>query len=87
MDVQYVRTLHQQNIDVLISSLFQIQPTVACTKAHMKMNFCPHCRGLPSLKPCANYCLNVMKGCLAYHSELNANWFSYVGECEGSKTA
>lgn len=44
------------------------------------MNFCPHCRGLPSLKPCANYCLNVMKGCLAYHSELDDSWKSYIGE-------
>lgn len=35
---------------------------------------------MPELKPCSNYCLNVMKGCLAHHSELDVEWNNFVGE-------
>ena len=58
----------------------QIPPTEACNKALMKMMYCPHCRGLTQTKPCNNYCLNTMKGCLAYHSELNSVWNDYIGK-------
>ncbi|XP_061177468.1 glypican-6-like [Saccostrea echinata] len=55
-----------------------IPPTKACNRALMKMMYCPHCRGLTQTKPCNNYCLNTMKGCLAYHSELNEVWNDYI---------
>jgi hypothetical protein len=52
------------------------------------MTGCPACQGLPELKACSNYCINVMKGCLAYQAELDADWNSFVGEaviiCLGS---
>ncbi len=44
----------------------------------MKMMYCPYCRGLPHVKPCNNYCMNIMKGCLAYHADLNEEWNSYI---------
>ncbi|CAB1317609.1 unnamed protein product [Coregonus sp. 'balchen'] len=27
------------------------------------MTYCPHCRGVPSARPCANYCANVFQAC------------------------
>lgn len=63
--------------DVIVEVL-KIPPTEACNKALMKMMYCPHCRGLTQTKPCNNYCLNTMKGCLAYHSELNEPWNEYI---------
>ena len=60
--------------------LLQVQPTRECEKALLKMLYCPYCRGLANVQPCNNYCLNVMKGCLAYHSELNEEWNDYIGE-------
>ncbi|XP_022336642.2 glypican-6-like [Crassostrea virginica] len=63
--------------DVILEVL-KIPPTEACNKALMKMMYCPHCRGLTQTKPCNNYCLNTMKGCLAYHSELNSVWNDYI---------
>ncbi|OWF36477.1 glypican-6-like [Mizuhopecten yessoensis] len=63
--------------DVVLEVL-KIPPTEACTKALMRMMYCPHCRGLTQTKPCNNYCLNTMKGCLAHHAELNQLWNDYI---------
>lgn len=59
---------------------FQIPPTSACSRALMKMMYCPHCHGLTRTLPCSNFCLNTMKGCLAYHAELNLVWNEYIGK-------
>ncbi|RUS77353.1 hypothetical protein EGW08_014890 [Elysia chlorotica] len=53
-------------------------PTDSCVKAIVRMTYCPVCRGLTSTKPCSFYCLNIMKGCLANHAELNDDWNKYV---------
>lgn len=45
----------------------------------MRMTYCPHCRGMPSARPCANYCSNVMKGCLANQADLNTEWRHLAG--------
>ncbi|XP_054706530.1 glypican-6-like [Uloborus diversus] len=56
----------------------EVGPTAECSRALMKMTYCPHCRGLADTKPCSNYCLNVMRGCLAYHAELHLEWNNYI---------
>jgi hypothetical protein len=60
--------------------LIQINPSPDCVRALTKMTGCPACQGLPELKACSNYCINVMKGCLAYQAELDADWNNFVGE-------
>lgn len=45
----------------------------------MRMTYCPHCRGMASARPCANYCSNVMKGCLANQADLNTEWRHLAG--------
>jgi len=60
--------------------LTQISPSPDCVRALTKMTGCPACQGLPELKACSNYCINVMKGCLAYQAELDADWNSFVGD-------
>lgn len=50
-----------------------------CMRAIMKMTYCPHCRGMASARPCANYCTNVMKGCLANQADLNTEWRHLAG--------
>ncbi|KAG8194162.1 hypothetical protein JTE90_002369 [Oedothorax gibbosus] len=56
----------------------EVGPTPECSRALMKMTYCPHCSGLPDLKPCSHYCLNVMRGCLAYHAEIHHEWNNYI---------
>ncbi|XP_076370289.1 glypican-6-like [Tachypleus tridentatus] len=62
----------------VVSEILKVGPSQECSRALMKMSYCPHCKGFPDLKPCTTYCLNVMKGCLAHHSELNNTWNSYI---------
>lgn len=50
-----------------------------CMRAIMKMTYCPHCRGMPSARPCLNYCTNVMKGCLANQADLDTEWRHLAG--------
>ncbi|KAF4108698.1 glypican-6b [Onychostoma macrolepis] len=50
----------------------------ACVSGFTKMLYCSYCQGLFSLKPCNNYCLNVMKGCLANQADLDPEWSKYI---------
>ncbi|XP_036410817.1 glypican-5-like [Megalops cyprinoides] len=56
----------------------QAAVTRECARALVRMQYCSHCRGLTLIKPCAGYCLNVMRGCLAGLSELDRPWRRYV---------
>ncbi|XP_020778055.1 glypican-1b [Boleophthalmus pectinirostris] len=58
----------------VVRRVSQVQLSQECMRAMMKMTYCPHCRGMASARPCANYCANVMKGCLANQADLNSEW-------------
>lgn len=62
----------------VVNNMVMIAPSQDCIRALTKMTGCPACQGLPELKACNNYCINVMKGCLAYHSELETDWNTFV---------
>ncbi|XP_033894118.1 glypican-1 [Acipenser ruthenus] len=62
----------------VVRKVAQVPLSPECTRAIMKLTYCPHCRGLPSIKPCTNYCRNVMKGCLANQADLHTEWRSFV---------
>ncbi|XP_055958532.1 glypican-6-like [Patella vulgata] len=62
----------------VVMNVMEVPATESCTKALMRMTYCPHCRGLTLTKPCSNYCLNTMKGCLAYQATLNSAWNEYI---------
>lgn len=51
-----------------------------CHTALLKMTYCPKCLALPKHnRPCSDYCLNVMRGCLnKYVAELDLPWNVYV---------
>ncbi|MCJ8745046.1 hypothetical protein PDJAM_G00125870 [Pangasius djambal] len=56
--------------------------TSECAKALLKMQYCPHCQGLTLIRPCPEYCLNVMRGCLVNVAELDMPWRHYVAILE-----
>ncbi|MBN3318660.1 GPC6 protein, partial [Atractosteus spatula] len=56
----------------------KVSLTPGCIRALMKMLYCPYCRGMPAAKPCNNYCLNVMKGCLANQADLDPEWNLFI---------
>nr|XP_020145861.1 glypican-5 [Microcebus murinus] len=53
-----------------------------CSRALLRMQYCPHCQGLTLSKPCMGYCLNVVRGCLAHMVELNPHWHAYIRSLE-----
>ncbi|XP_020145861.2 glypican-5 [Microcebus murinus] len=53
-----------------------------CSRALLRMQYCPHCQGLTLSKPCMGYCLNVVRGCLAHMAELNPHWHAYIRSLE-----
>lgn len=56
----------------------KVGSTPACIRALTKMMYCPYCQAMPAVKPCNNYCLNVMKGCLANQADLDPEWNQYI---------
>jgi len=62
----------------VLARILKIPASSKCAEALTKMTSCPACQGLPAIRPCTSYCLNVMKGCLAYHAELSDSWDKYV---------
>lgn len=55
----------------------QVRLNADCTSALTKMQHCGSCKGYTE-KPCTNYCINVIKGCLHYHNELDTEWENYA---------
>ncbi|XP_077419813.1 glypican-6a isoform X2 [Vanacampus margaritifer] len=49
-----------------------------CVRALTRMLYCPYCRSMPGLKPCQNYCQNVMRGCLANQADLDLEWNTFT---------
>ncbi|XP_029286188.1 glypican-1 [Cottoperca gobio] len=62
----------------VVRKVSQVHLSPECTKALMKLVYCPHCRGTASVKPCSNYCSNVMKGCLANQADLDTEWQNLI---------
>ncbi|XP_071422507.1 glypican-5-like isoform X2 [Pithys albifrons albifrons] len=56
--------------------------TKECSRALVRMQYCPHCQGLTLIRPCVGYCLNVMRGCLASVAELDVHWREYISTLE-----
>ncbi|XP_053184360.1 glypican-6-like isoform X2 [Scomber japonicus] len=56
----------------------KVSSSPPCIRALTKMLYCPFCQGMPTVKPCKNYCLNVMKGCLANQADLDPEWNQYI---------
>ncbi|KAM9388324.1 glypican-5 [Phaethornis superciliosus] len=53
-----------------------------CSRALLRMQYCPHCQGLTLSKPCMGYCLNVIRGCLANVAEVDLPWRGYIQSLE-----
>ncbi|XP_053508262.1 glypican-1b [Ictalurus furcatus] len=58
----------------VVRKVSQVPLSVECVRALMKQTYCPHCREMAWVKPCAPYCRNVMKGCLANQADLDTEW-------------
>nr|XP_032834977.1 glypican-6-like [Petromyzon marinus] len=62
----------------VVTRVTQLPVTGECAVAMTRMLHCPLCRGVVSARPCAGFCLNVVKGCLANQADLNAEWNNFL---------
>lgn len=62
-------------------NMMNVRPNADCTAALTKMHQCGACKGFVE-KPCSNYCVNVMKGCLHYYNEMDMEWDNFVASME-----
>ncbi|KAM7013149.1 glypican-1 [Tautogolabrus adspersus] len=62
----------------VVRKVSQVSLSPECVKSLMKLVYCPHCRGMASVKPCSAYCSNVMKGCLANQADLDPEWQNLI---------
>ncbi|KAJ3599764.1 hypothetical protein NHX12_033720 [Muraenolepis orangiensis] len=62
----------------VVKKASQVPLSPECVRALMRLLYCPQCRGLASVKPCSDYCSNVMKGCLANQADLDAEWQNLI---------
>ncbi|XP_069752445.1 glypican-1-like [Narcine bancroftii] len=62
----------------VVRKVSQVPPSPECARAMMRLMYCPHCRSMASVKPCNNYCLNILKGCLANQADLDSEWRNLV---------
>ncbi|KAI4897293.1 hypothetical protein NFI96_024653 [Prochilodus magdalenae] len=71
-------TLGLALIPEVVSKVSTVSASPSCVRAAMKMLYCPYCTGQVALKPCKNYCLNVMRGCLANQADLDTEWNNFL---------
>ena len=70
---------HCQVNHYLINIIY-VKHVLKITLTHFDLHFYIHAfQGLPTVRPCASYCHNVMRGCLAYHAELSESWDKFAG--------
>ncbi|GCB67699.1 hypothetical protein scyTo_0012180 [Scyliorhinus torazame] len=62
----------------VVKKVSQVPPSPECIRAMMRLMYCPHCRSMASVKPCNNYCLNILKGCLANQADLDSEWRNLI---------
>lgn len=65
-------------IPVVVNKVSTVSASPSCVRAAMKMLYCPYCSGQVALKPCQNYCLNVLRGCLANQADLDTEWNNFI---------
>jgi glypican 4 len=65
------------------ANMAEVTPPTDCSHALTRMTGCNVCQGRTAAKACSGFCTNVMRGCLAYHSELDTEWNSFVGQFIG----
>ncbi|CAM4599298.1 unnamed protein product [Leuciscus chuanchicus] len=56
----------------------EVGMSAVCVSGFTRMLYCSQCSALSSLKPCSEYCLHLMKTCLADRADLDPEWSRYT---------
>lgn len=62
----------------VVNTTDHLRPGRDCSRALMRLWYCPHCQGLLGPPVCRGFCQAVMHGCLGGAAEVQPHWKTYV---------
>lgn len=62
----------------VVNTTNHLRPSRDCSRALLRLWFCPHCQGILGQPACRGFCHAVMHGCLGGVAEVQPHWKSYI---------
>lgn len=62
----------------VVNTTDHLRPGRDCSRALLRLWYCPHCQGMLGPPACRGFCQTVMHGCLGGAAEVQPHWRSYV---------
>ncbi|KAM9835617.1 glypican-3 [Syngnathus typhle] len=62
----------------VVNTTDHLRPGRDCSRALMRLWYCPHCQGMIGPPVCRGFCQAVMHSCLAGAAEVQPHWKTYV---------
>nr|XP_020451206.1 glypican-3-like [Monopterus albus] len=62
----------------VVNTTDHLRPSRDCSRALLRLWYCPHCQGMLGPPACRGFCQTVMHGCLGGAAEVQPHWRSYV---------
>ncbi|XP_068181727.1 glypican-3 isoform X2 [Antennarius striatus] len=62
----------------VVNTTNHLRPNRDCSRALLRLWYCPHCQGMLGPPACKGFCQAVMHGCLGGAAEVQPYWRSYV---------
>lgn len=63
-----------QTVDHILEVSKNVKHSELCSDTLVKMNYCSLCDGLKDVKPCFNYCSDVLRQCLDPYTQISRYW-------------
>lgn len=62
----------------VVNTTDHLRPSRDCSRALLRLWYCPHCQGMLAPPACRGFCQMVMQGCLGGAAEVQPHWRSYI---------
>uniref|UniRef100_A0A3Q3B5S5 Glypican-3 n=1 Tax=Kryptolebias marmoratus TaxID=37003 RepID=A0A3Q3B5S5_KRYMA len=62
----------------VVNTTNHLRPGRDCSRALLRLWYCPHCQGLLGPPACRGFCQAVMQSCLGGAAEVQPHWRSYI---------
>lgn len=76
----FLRSL--QTIGHVVDAIDNVELSEECSFALVKMSYCSLCDGFSDVKPCLQYCTDVISSCLKPYSVIEEHWSSFITKME-----
>lgn len=71
-----------QTIGHVVDAIDNVELSEECSLALVKMSYCSLCDGFSDVKPCLQYCTDVISSCLEPYSLIEKHWSSFITRME-----